>query len=346
MFYHNRIVKSLVIFLTAFSLIFVAPISFSCTRVLNANNGQAVIVGRTMDWAQEMKTDLVIYPQGIAHNGMTADNPITWTSHYGSIVATVFGAVATDGMNTKGLAAHILWLDEANYGARDKAIPGLSLALWAQFYLDNFATVDEAIRFTQTTSLQLEQAFYPGTQNPITIHLALEDAGGDSAIIEYTDGKAKVFHDRAYHVLTNSPTFDQQLNNLKQYQGFGGNQRLPGTTDSMDRFVRATYYTNHLPEAKSPQEAITSVLSIVQNIAEPYGKPSDEQPEVEPTIWRTAADLTHLIYYFNSSKSFGFIWTDLKNFDLKAGAAVMKLDIDDNPHLLGDVTKNFKPMNS
>ena len=42
--------------------------------------------------------------------------------------------------------------------------------------------------------------------------------------------------------MTNSPTFEKQQENLKQYQGFGGNKPIPGTSSAQDRFVRASYY--------------------------------------------------------------------------------------------------------
>ena len=318
---------------------------FACTRVLNADNGQAVLVGRTMDWYQDMKTNLIVYPRDIEREGMASVNPLKWTSKYGSIVATVFDAMTTDGMNEKGFAAHILWLDEANYGARDKKLAGMSVALWAQFYLDNFQSVDEAVHFTEEKSFQLEPLFYPGTQDGINVHLALEDSKGDSAIIEYTDGVVHIFHNRNYVVLTNSPNFDQQLKNLEQYKGFGGDKSLPGTTDSLDRFVRATYYGMNLPKAKSTTEAITYLLSVVQNISEPYGMSSAERPEIEPTIWRTVSDLTNRIYYFNSSINFNYIWTQLDKFNLATGSPIMKLDLSIDTSLTGDVSQKFKPIN-
>jgi penicillin V acylase-like amidase (Ntn superfamily) len=75
----------------------------------------------------------------------------------------------------------------------------------------------------------------------------IEDASGDTAIFEYTDGgKLTVYHDKQFNVITNSPTFDRQFENLKQYQSFGGSRPLPGSTDAADRFVRAVYYQRSL----------------------------------------------------------------------------------------------------
>ena len=313
--------------------------AFACTRILDANNGQSVLVGRTMDWYQDMKTNIVVYPRGIEREGMAIDKSLTWTSKYGNIVATVFDTMSTDGMNEQGLAAHILWLDDADYGKRETKIPGLSVGLWAQFYLDNFRDVEEAVRFTEKKSFQLEQLFDPKTNERVNVHLALEDASGDSAIIEYTKGAAHIYHNRNYTVLTNSPSFNKQLKNLQKYKGWGGKKSLPGSTGSLDRFVRASYYSAHLPKAQSPRESINAMLSVVQTITEPYGDASLERPEIEPTLWSTVTDLTHKVYYFNSSTSLSFIWINLDKFNLMPGSPIMKLDLVNNPDLVGDVSE-------
>lgn len=324
----------------AMTSFFILP-TLACTRILDANNGQAVLVGRTMDWSTDLPANLLVYPQGIKRDGLASVNSMQWTAQYGSLVAAVFGATL-DGINEKGLAVHILWLDEANYGKRDVTLPGMSLATWGQFYLDNFPSVDEAVRYTETNQFQLEPMTMPGSQNSINVHLAIEDAQGDSAIIEYVDGKRHIYHHRQYTVLTNSPTFNLQLNNLKQYQGFGGEKLLPGTTDSKDRFVRATYYSSRLPATQTTQEAITNLMSVVQNIAEPFEKSTDEHDEIEPTFWRTLADLTHHSYYYQHTTSLNFIWTQLDKFNLQPGAPIMKLDLEHNQNLSGDVTDQFK----
>lgn len=52
----------------------------------------------------------------------------------------------------------------------------------------------------------------------------IEDVSGDAAVFEYIDGgRSMVYHIKKYNVMTNSPSFDKQLENLKKYQGFGGN---------------------------------------------------------------------------------------------------------------------------
>jgi choloylglycine hydrolase len=317
----------------------------ACTRILDANNSQAVLVGRTMDWYEDLQTNLVIYPQGIAREGMTEANPIQWTSKYANIVASAFDVFSTDGLNEKGLAAHILWLDQADYGVRDANQPGLNIALWVQYYLDNFATVQEAVDYTQNNPLQIVsvQAEH-GPQGGSKLHLALEDASGYSAIIEYTDhGQLNIYHNRTYQVVTNSPVYSQQRLNLLFYKDFGGSLPLPGSTASKDRFVRASYYASRLPRANSTREAITAMISVVDNIVEPYSV-STKGDDIEPTLWRSISDLTHTTYYFNNATSLGYMWVNLHNFHLQAGSPIMKLSMCCTDDMVGDVSQHFKPI--
>jgi len=322
-------------------------IAAACSRVLWSTNGQAVVVGRNMDWYEDMRTDLWAFPRGIAHSGLAGDNSVQWTSKYGSVAASVYGIATADGMNEKGLIASLLWLTEADYGTRDPKLPGLSISLWVQYTLDNFATVAEAVAAVERGGMQFVSARLPGEAGMATVHMALADASGDSAIIEIVDGgKASVHHDRAYTVMTNSPRFEQQLANMKKFEGLGGNAPLPGTSDAADRFVRAAYYARNLNKPRDLREAYASLLSVMRNVAQPFVKATPEKPEASHTIWRTLADATHRVYFFESSLRPNIIWVDLDAIDFADTTPVRKLDLINGGDLVGDVTASFVPAQS
>jgi penicillin V acylase-like amidase (Ntn superfamily) len=214
-------------------------IAAACSRALWNDNGQAVLVGRNMDWPQDMQINLWAFPRGIARSGLSSGNSHNWVSKYGSVAVAVYDMAVADGINEKGLVANLLWLTESDYGPRDTTRPGLSLSLWAQYMLDNFATAGEAIAASEHGGFQIVPLAMPGSDSVATVHLSLADASGDSAVIEIIDGgKVRVHHGRQYTVMTNSPPFPQQLANLEQYEGFGGKTPLPGTTEAADHFVR------------------------------------------------------------------------------------------------------------
>lgn len=314
--------------------------AYPCSRALWADNGQAVVVGRNMDWSTDLPANLWVLPRGMKRNGLTGKNTLEWTSKYGSMVASVRDIATVDGFNEAGLNANLLWLAETNYGERDEKLPGLMLSIWAQFMLDNFATVADAVKFIKTTPFQLVTMEFEG--RPATVHLSLADVSGDSAIIEYIDGKARIHHSKDYKVMTNSPPFDQQLKQLSQYQDFGGTKPLPGTNDAADRFVRASYYLKQLPKPHNLRETLGSLLSVMRNVSQPFGLPDDpSKPNQSQTRWRTLIDLTNRTYFFESTLSPNIVWAHLNKFDLKPGAPVMKLDLIKNPDRIGDVSNQF-----
>lgn len=309
-----------------------------CTRTLWLSSGQGIIAGRNMDWAQSLETNLWTLPAGVKRKGIEKDsNPLTWQSKYASLVATAYDMATVDGLNEQGLAAHILWLAESEFGDRDASIPGVSMSLWAQYFLDQFSTVAECVTSIKEHPFQVRPQSDPVSGRWSTVHLALDDATGDSAIIEYIDGIMKVHHSRDYTVMTNSPPFDEQLTHLAQYQGFGGQQRLPGTTEAADRFVRASYYLERLPAADSPERAYAALLSVMRNAAQPFGVADPARPHISMTIWRTLIDLQKRIYAFESSFSPDIVWVSLDKMDL---TRCQKLDLS-RKGLVGDVGKSF-----
>lgn len=337
-----------VIFFTGLIISTACGDALSCSRVLSADNGQAVLVGRNLDWPMDMGSALWVFPRGIKRNGL-AGNPLIWTAKYGSVAVASYTpdkkeAGVLDGMNEKGLVVNALWLDESEYGVRDESIPGLAISLWTQYFLDNFATVEEALRSLDKTTYQvITMAFPTGTsQMTASLHLSFADKSGDSAIIEYSGGKPHIHHDRNYTVMTNYPPYEQQLENLKQYEGFGGDKPLPGTIKSEDRFVRAAYYLKYLPKPQNAREAIAAMFSVTRNVSQPFRRTGDpKHPNASATLWRSVADVSHGTYYFEATTSPNIIWVQLNNFDLRKGSPVMKLDLMNNPDYSGDVTKRF-----
>jgi penicillin V acylase-like amidase (Ntn superfamily) len=339
----NRLTKGVALAI-AVSMVAGIGLARACSRVLWVRSGQPVLVGRTMDWFEPMQTNLWALPRGIKRDGVAGKNSLHWTSRYGSVVSVVYGFASADGMNEKGLDANTLWLAEADFGNRDDKLPGLSISLWAQYYLDNFATVAEAVAATEQGKFQLVPVTV-GIKEKMssTVHLSLADRTGDSAIIEYIGGKVKIYHGRAYTVMTNSPTFDQQLELARNYQGLGGDKPLPGTSSAHDRFVRASYYVKYLPGPTNYREAVAGVLSVMLNVSAPFGVNEPGKPNISATIFRTVADLTNGIYYYESTLSPNIVWLDLRKLNLAAGAPTEKLDLIGNPTLVGDVTARFGP---
>ncbi|KRA24864.1 choloylglycine hydrolase [Microbacterium sp. Root61] len=297
-----------------------------CTRVVWPDANGSVIVGRNMDYHRDLGTNLWKLPRGVQRDdGVNGD--LTWVSKFGSIVATAFDLISVDGLNEVGLAGHVLWLAESAYGELDPTRPALSQAVWMQYFLDNFATVAEAVEWIESNRVQVVQLTDPATGEVPAIHLALNDASGDSAIIEYIDGAVDVHHSRDYRVMTNSPKYDEQLALLAQHEGFGGDKPLPGTTLATDRFARAAHYVQRLPQPATQLEAIASMFSVIRNAAQPFRLPDPGKPDASQTIWQVVADLTRRRYVFESTTRPNIVWVDLADVDFTEGSPQLVLDL-------------------
>jgi choloylglycine hydrolase len=317
-----------------------------CTRVLWNADAKYVMTGRSMDWPESTQPTIVAFPRGRDRDGgkvvdidVVGANPLRWTSRYASLVTTVYGIGAVDGFNEAGLGMHALYLKSTDVGVRDASRPGVHLGLFGQYLLDQAGTVAEAVALVETVQPVMVEAH--GRQ--ATLHFALEDSGGDSAIIEFEGGKAVIHHGRQYTIMTNDPTYDEQLGLLAR-QDFSHPSRdmpLPGNVNAVDRFQRAAYYAALLPEPTDVRQAVAGLMAIMRNVSVPFGAPYAEFG-VYNTEYRTVSDLAGKHYFFELSTSPSVIWVEFDKLPLQDGSDPLEINPYDQS-LVGNVTDRFQP---
>ncbi|SDF09233.1 linear amide C-N hydrolase [Terriglobus roseus] len=336
--------RSLVSAFLSTSLLLPVPAS-ACTRaVYHGANGE-VITARSMDWKVDVGTNLWVLPRGMERSGATGPRSLHWTSKYGSVIASGYDISTTDGMNEKGLVVNLLWLAESEYPKFDGSKPGLAISLWAQYMLDKYATVAEAIDALEKEPLLVATAQVPGEERLANLHMSMSDSSGDSAVVEYVKGKQVIHHGREYQVMTNSPTYDEQLALTSYWKEIGGTTMLPGTNRAADRFARASFYINAIPKAEDPDMALASVFSVIRNVSVPFGITTPDQPNISSTRWRTVADQKRLVYFFESALTPNVFWVKLSDIDFSHETGkVMKLDLgkDQRNTYAGNAAKDFK----
>ena len=255
----------------------------------------------------------------------------------------MYDVVCVDGVNEKGLAVSGLYLTEADYGERDERRPGLAISVYGQFLLDMFATVAEAVAWCERVTTRC--ASHPWARVGKPGH-GPHRAGRRRRRLgrhRVPRRRAAIHHGRQFTTMTNSPPFDEQLAALPRYAGFGGTRPLPGTSQADDRFVRTAYYLSHLPATDDERQAIASVLSVTRGAAQPFGTVDPARPNISATRWSTVADLTHKVYYFESTTSPNIVWARLDALDFSPGGAALKLDLVSLPDRVGDVSGAFAP---
>ena len=317
-----------------------SPLVDACTRAVYFGKDGQTVCGRSMDWAEDTLTNLWIFPRGMARDAGLGKGSLTWTSTYGSVVADIYDGGTADGMNEKGLVANLLYLAESEYTPDGDTRPALIISSWAQYMLDNFATVEEAVADARKETYRMVTVGAPNGAAG-SVHLSLSDPSGDSAIFEYIGGKLVIHHGRQHQVMTNSPTYDQQIALNEYWKQIGGTVMLPGTNRAADRFARASYYINACTQSADPREAVASVFSVIRNCSVPRGIKHATQPNTSSTIWRTVADQKNRVYFFENTASPSLVWVRLADVDFNEGSGTRKLTMVGNPDLGGNQTANF-----
>lgn len=335
----------------------------ACSLAFVNNRGIAKVVVRSMDLpvALPERPTFVVFPRGMVRDSQKSvlpgirariegvgSNTMRWTSRYGCAAMVSFEGTATDGLNEQGLAAHMLVLDSTELEPADDR-PILPDTHWAQYVLDNFATVKEVVDAHQAGKFRIAAAWSSdlGLTRHLSTHLAVQDPSGDSAIIEFVKGKLTVHHGLDYRIMTNDPPYDEMIAIAKQYPPFGGTAPLPGGIDAPGRFVRLAEYSRYLPEPRTYSEAVAGALSLLRIAQVPFRDPSRVAGGdagfwgAVQTNWITAADVTNRIYYVNGAAVPSLFWLELKKVDFGKGAPLLYLDPHD-PKVGADARAHLK----
>jgi len=322
-----------------------------CTRMLFTGEQNTVITARSMDWNEDLLSDLWAFPRGLQRTSPGSEKSVSWVSKYGSVITSAYNAASADGMNEKGLNVCLLYLAESQYGGPDDR-PVLSIAMWPQYVLDNFGSVAHAVASLQKDSFRIGPFTTPNGR-PASMHLAVADPTGDSAIIEYVYGEVVIDHGRQYQVMTNSPVFDQQLALNAYWRRIGGMTFMPGTISAADRFVRVSFFNDALPKSVDKNyingvpgksfahQALASTLGAIRAVGVPLGIASPTEPNISSTIWRTLSDHKNGVYYFDSALSPCVCWVDLKKLDFQTGQPPKKLALANGVIQSGETSEKF-----
>lgn len=342
----KKLAKSIVVglLLTCFSI----TTANACSRVTYTTKTGEVVTGRTMDWEAEDAPTLYIDKRGLVRKSSVKTNPIEWVSKYGSVNITSKGNIANSGINEKGLAADVLWLEESNYGEIKDNEQGIGVSEYLQYMLDNFATVDEVVAFAKSSKIRpssdMPQDF---TKYTIKLHYIFTDKGGNNAIIEYINGEINVHQNKGRIVMTNDPSYVKMCAIRDYFREIGILTNMPGSSLSQARFVYLTGwldgftnkplkgYIKNIENQSFENQAVMSVLSLMRGVSTPLGvEISAAEPNNTSTLWRTVTDVKNGKIYFDSALSPLTIWVDLNKVDFSKDYG--HLDLSGGKVLFGD----------
>ena len=337
------------IFLTLLlSSFLTANVVQACTGItLRAADG-TVVSARTLEFGIDLDSSVIVIPRGFVRTGTTPTgaNGMHWKARYASLGANGAGLpFLFDGVNEKGLAVGLFYFPTTagymNYHAADNA---RTIAPWevGSWLLENFATIDEVK--THIADIAVVNVVFEKWGFVPPVHFVVHDASGRSIVIEYVAGTLHV-HDDPLGVMTNSPTFDWQMTNLRNYVNFSlvnvpavevggvkltafgqgtGMLGMPGDFTPPSRFVRAVAYSTSVMPSKTGEAAVLEAFHILNNFDIPEGAIRESRRDAhgnivaERTIWTSAADLKRRRFYFRTYENSQIRCVDLMAMPLDA----------------------------
>ena len=338
----------------------------SCTSFRIESEDGAVLIGRSMEFGMQLNSTAMVVPRGFRFTSPApgGGKGLSWYGKYGFVAMNGKGVdVATDGLNEAGLSVHLLLLPGyAKYQAVDgqdgaRALAHIEVGNWI---LSNFATVEEVKKAIENVVVFRYEL--PGL-GFVPVHYAVHDSKS-ALVIEYVDGELHVY-DNPVGVLTNSPPFDWQLINLRNYlnltnlnvdslklgsytlQPIGqgtGLLGIPGDYTPPHRFVRATALAYAAVRPSTAAEGVNLAFHILNNVDIPLGAVADRPStpvvatsgnaparngtlDYDLTQWVTVSDLNNKIYYFRTYKNLAARKVELKKLAL-SGKTIQHIAID------------------
>jgi penicillin V acylase-like amidase (Ntn superfamily) len=84
------------------------------------------------------------------------------------------------------------------------------------------------------------------------------------------------------------------------------------------------------------------VLSVQRAVSVPLGITTPAEPNIASTLWRTVSDQKNLVYYFDSATRPNTFWVSLAKLNLRPGASVKKLTIQNGEVFSGEISDQFE----
>ena len=274
--------------------------------LLAADKDNSVVVGRSMEFGEDLGSQILVGGRGTKKHGGAPDLPLgglSWTAKYGYVGLNVAGLhmphLICDGMNEKGLSIGALWLPgltEYSPAVSNNA-QALDVTHFTNWVLGNFATVAEVK--TGLTGVQIWGG--PLTRAKIPLHFSIHDASGQSAVLEFLTGDTQgQWQPNPVGVLTNAPPFAWQLTNISNYVGLssvdaqpitiGGNsynppghgsgmRGVPGDSTPPSRFIRTLFQKQFATQPANNEDASNLALHLLNTVDIPLGTSAAQQEQ-------------------------------------------------------------------
>lgn len=359
--------KKLLLNLLIFSFFTFLTASYACTDFRIMAKDGTILITRSMEFAVNFKSNIRSSNRGRLFNFNTPDGKpaLSWKAKYGYVFLDGLNHDFTvDGMNENGLSFEYLYLPgETQYqtipaGKENQALPYISFGDWV---LSNFKTVDEVrnalsnLYVFETTIPDLGSIIFP-------LHASIFDASGKGIVVEFVQGKMNVYGNMG--VLTNSPTYNWHIVQLRNYLNLSpfnpkpvtvngmtfsatgqgaGMVGLPGDVSPPSRFVKIAFMLHSVYPVNDAMGALNLGEHLINNVDIPTGlaRSVDKGKEsTDQTEWVVFKDLTHKKLYYRTYDNMTLRAIALDKINFAENAPRLKMPMESGPYIL-DVNNQF-----
>lgn len=262
-----------------------------CTSIFTETKDKKHFLARTMDFTFPLEGVPTFLPRNFTWDLSDKGRISNKFAMLGTSRELDGKYIFTDGVNEKGLGIAELYLPgEAVYD--DDITEGkINLAPWEflNWILGNFTSIKEIE--VALSDVRLVKKITPLLNIVTPLHFIIGDITGRVVVIEPTGGELKL-KENPVGVMTNTPSLEWHIENLRNYIGvrpkqqtpkkYGnflakpfsqgtGTSGLPGGFTPSHRFVRAAFFKEYINEAKNEEEGVTNIWQILNTVRIPHG---------------------------------------------------------------------------
>lgn len=348
-------------------LSFFIPYAQACTDFKLVAQDGTILITRSMEFGQDLKSNLRSSPRGRLFTTTTPNNKpgLSWKAKYGYVYVDGFNVDASfDGMNEQGLTFEYLYLpSETTYqtipdGKDNQVIP---YSIFGDWVLANFKTIDEVKEALNKVYVSKQIIPQLGIE-VLPAHASIYDSSGKGIVVEFYNNKINVYDNIG--VMTNSPKYDWQVTNLRNYVNLSPNNPnaitengvtynitgqgsgavgLPGDASPPSRFVKIAFMVKNVFAAQNASDLINLAEHIINNVDLPAGfvrAVENGHIATDTTQWVVFKDITHKMFYYRTYNDMTLRAISMDKIDLSENAPLLKMPLSGDPYLM-DVTTQF-----
>lgn len=340
-----------------------------CTAIELKTKDGAIVHGRTVEFGIEIDISVAVVPRGYSFTGKIPQGVgMSYKTKYAAVGIIGYKDInLLDGLNEAGLGLGALYFPTfAGYTTvtTKNQKRALSPGDFPNWILTQFASLDEVRWAIQSEAVIIAPTVIEGWgPSAPPFHYVVYDKTGKSIVIEPVDGKL-IIHENPLGTMTNSPSFDWHMINLRNYialdprnvppvkisgatfQQLGqgtGMLGLPGDFTPPSRFVRAAVFSATAVPSANAEKGIEQIFHILNNFDIPVGVARSEAGGVvysdytQLTVARNPQDFR---YYYKSYADQTIRMVDVKQLDLNSKEIKLLSTRSEQP--ITDMTERFR----